>query len=167
MARLLRINVQILAFALFAALATGHAQAASINVQVSGSANKPLTLSAKQDLDFGQVLLSGTGGTVSISTTGALSCAAGLTCAGTARQAIFNTSGMNGWVVRIITAQSNLVNQTNGSTIRFTPIAPASVTLTNSGAPGKDFGVGGSITVTSATSDGLYVGDIQVTVDYP
>lgn len=143
------------------------AQGAKGNVQVKASASKPLTLSTKQDLDFGQVLISGAGGTVSISMTGVRTCPAGLTCTGVARQAILNTTGSNGWVVRVQTSPSDLVNSTNGSTIRFTPVAPATVTLTNSGQPGKDFGVGGSITVTPSTSGGTYVGNIQVTVDYP
>lgn len=156
----------LLAFTALAGMSgTGHA--ANVNVQVKASASRPLTLSTKQDLDFGQVLISGSGGTVSISTTGARTCPTGLTCTGVARQAILNASGSNGWVVRIQSSPSDLVNSTNGSTIRFVPAAPATVTLTNSGQPGKDFGVGGSITVLPSTSGGTYVGNIQVTVDYP
>lgn len=162
-----RTKFRLVQLALLGALPLGHAQAANITVQVSASASKPLTFASRQDLDFGQILTSGDGGTVSISMTGVRTCAAGLTCSGATQHAIFNVSGTNGWVVRIITAPSDLVNQTNGSTLRFTPVAPASVTLTNSGAPGKNFGVGGAITVTPSTSDGLYVGNVEVTVDYP
>ena len=166
MPRSLRINIRLLAFALVAAVTAGRAPAATINVSVNANVVKPLTLTTKQDLDFGQILLSGAGGTVSISTAGVRTCPAGLTCSGTARQAIMNTSGTNSMVVRISTVPSDLVNAANGAVIRFTPTAPASVTLTNSGAPGKDFGVGGSIAVTPATSDGVYTGNIEVTVDY-
>ena len=50
--------------------------------------------------------------------------------------------------------------------LAFSPNAPATVTLTNSGAPGTNFNVGGSISIAPATVDGLYVGNIEVTVDY-
>ena len=50
--------------------------------------------------------------------------------------------------------------------MRFTPTAPASVTLVNSGNPGRDFNVGGSITIPSTATDGVYSGVIEVTVDY-
>jgi len=89
-----------------------------------------------------------------------------LICTGVARPAIFNVSGTKSQLVRVYAAPSDLVNAANGATIRFTPIAQASVTLTNSGAPGTDFGVGGSIALTSTTSDGLYSGTVEVTVDY-
>ena len=41
----------------------------------------------------------------------------------------------------------------------------ATITLTNSGSPGKDFNVGGSIAVPS-TADGTYSGNVAVTVEY-
>jgi hypothetical protein len=44
--------------------------------------------------------------------------------------------------------------------------APATLLLTNSGAPGIDFAIGGSVTLSSTTSGGTYVGTFNVTVDY-
>lgn len=162
-----RIIIRILAIAVMAAAPVAGVRAASVNVTVNANVNKPLTLAAIQDLDFGQIVAAASGtSTVSISQTGVVTCGAGLTCSGLARPAIFNTTGSNGMVVRIVTAPSDLVNAANGSTIRFTPSAPASVTLTNSGAPGKDFNVGGSIAIPS-TADGTYIGNVEVTVDYP
>jgi hypothetical protein len=73
--------------------------------------------------------------------------------------------GSNGQIVRITVANANLVNTADGSTIPFTPQAPATVTLTNSGSAGKDFNVGGSIAV-PATADGVYSGNVQVTAEY-
>jgi hypothetical protein len=58
------------------------------------------------------------------------------------------------------------VNPADGSTIRFTPIAPATVTLTNSGTPGRNFNVGGSISVPSTVTGGTYAGNVEITVDY-
>jgi hypothetical protein len=145
----------------------GQANAATTNIQANAKIVKSLTLSAKQNLDFGTITLSGTPGTftIAVSQAGTVSCPSGATCAGTARQAILNVQGSNAQIVRITVANANLVNAADGSTIPFTPDAPASITLTNSGSPGKDFNVGGSIAVTS-TADGTYSGNVEVTVDY-
>jgi hypothetical protein len=147
------------------AIPCAAAGAATVTVKAKVSVNKPLTFASKQNLDFGTIMPATTGSTVSISMTGVRTCPTGATCTGAAKPAIFNVAGSNGQVVRIVTAPSDLANAANGSTIRFTPIAPASVTLTNSGSPGKDFNVGGSIAV-PASAEGLYTGNIQITVDY-
>lgn len=143
------------------------AQAAETTIRVGAKVIKSLTLTKKQDLDFGTVTLSGAPGTytVSITPAGVLSCPAGATCAGTPMQGIMNVQGSNNNTVRITVAAANLVNSVDGSTIPFTPIAPATLTLTNSGAPGHDFNIGGSIAIPS-TADGTYSGNIQVVVDY-
>ena len=60
---------------------------------------------------------------------------------------------------------TDLVNTVDGSSLAFTPIAPATITLTNSGAPGSDFGIGGSIEIPS-TADGTYSGNVTVTAEY-
>ena len=39
-------------------------------------------------------------------------------------------------------------------------------TLTNSGAPGTNFNVGGQITILPTTAEGVYSGNMDVTVDY-
>ena len=158
---------KLLAAAVLTAVPIAGAQAATVTAQANVKVLKPLTFSSKQDLDFGQIILGGTGSkTVSVSSTGALTCAAGLTCSGATRPAIFNVSGSNGEVVRIFAAPSNLVNPAGGGTISFVPAAPTSVTLTNSGFPGFDFNVGGSITIPSTATDGIYSGVMDVTVDY-
>jgi hypothetical protein len=142
------------------------AQAAQITIQANANVVKALTFTSKQDLDFGTVMPAATGTTtVSISSAGAINCPAAATCTGAARPAIFNLQGTNKGVVRITVAASNLINSVNGSTISFTPVAPGTVTLTNSGAPGTDFNVGGSIAIPS-TADGTYIGNIDVIADY-
>ena len=154
--------------ALLAAAPIGRAQAATTTVQANAKVVKALTLSSVQDLDFGTVIVPNTPGTysLSISMAGALSCPAPLSCSGTTRPAIMNVSGSNGQVVRIFAAASDLVNPTDGSTIRFTPVAPATLTLTNSGSPGRDFNVGGSLAIPSTVTGGTYSGNVEVTVDY-
>ena len=142
------------------------ASAAQITIQANANVVKALTFVSKQDLDFGTVMPAATGTTtVSMNMAGAISCPASATCTGAARPAIFNVQGSNKGVVQIFVAQSNLINSANGSTIRFTPTAPATITLTNSGQPGTDFNIGGSIAIPS-TADGTYIGNIEVTADY-
>jgi len=153
--------------ALLGVVPLGHVQAAQTTISASASVVKSLTLTKKQDLDFGTITLSGTPGTytVSLSLTGVLTCPSGATCSGAPLPGIMNAQGSNGQVVVISVASSNLVNAVDSSTIPFTPVAPASITLTNSGAPGKDFNIGGSIAVPS-TADGTYSGNVVVTANY-
>ena len=155
------------AVALLGAVPLGSAQAAQTTIQASAKVIKSLELSSKQNLDFGTIMLSGTPGTftVSISLTGVLACPSGATCSGVAQPAIMNAQGSQGQVVVISVASSNLVNAVDNSVIPFTPVAPASITLTNSGFPGKDFNVGGSIAIPS-TADGTYSGNVVVTANY-
>ena len=141
-------------------------EAAQITIQANANVVKGLTFISKQDLDFGTVMPAATGTTtVSISAAGVISCPVAATCTGAARAAVFNVQGTNKGVVRIVTSQSDLINSANGSTISFTPSGPTTVTLTNSGAPGTDFNVGGSIAIPS-TADGIYIGNIEVTAEY-
>ena len=162
-----RLISKLAASTLLAIVPLGHAQAAQTTIQANANVVKSLTLTKKQDLDFGTITLSGATGTytVSLSMTGVLTCPSGATCAGTPVQGIMNAQGSNGQVVVISVASSNLVNAVDSSTIPFTPIAPASITLTNSGFPGKDFNIGGSIAIPS-TADGTYSGSVVVTANY-
>ena len=48
---------------------------------------------------------------------------------------------------------------------KFAALA-ATVTLTNSGAPGLNFNIGGSIVIGTVTTDGVYSGTVNVQVDY-
>ncbi len=168
MTSLLRITWKLAALALLGAVPLGHAQAAQTTVRVSAKVVKPLRLQSRQNLDFGNVLLPITPGTytISISMTGVLSCGAGLTCTGMNRPATYNIAGSNGQVVRVIAVASDLINAVDGSRLRFTPIAPATITLNNSGSNGQNFNVGGSIAIPSTTTDGTYTGNVEVTVDY-
>ena len=162
-----RIIAKLAALALLGVVPFGHAQAAQTTIQASAKVVKSLELSSKQNLDFGTITLSGTPGTytVSLSMAGVLTCPSGATCAGAPMPAVMNASGSKSLSVRITVAASNLVNSVDGSTLSFTPNAPASLTLTNSGAPGTDFNIGGSIAIPS-TADGTYTGNIVVTADY-
>jgi hypothetical protein len=59
------------------------------------------------------------------------------------------------------------VTLSNGtSNLILTPDHAASVLLTNSGSPGVDFGVGGSVTISNTTPDGDYTGTFALTAEY-
>jgi hypothetical protein len=127
---------------------------------------KPLTLAATRDLHFGTIVVTGDD-SVSISQAGTVTCgaAANVTCDTTgAQSAQFHVTGSNNQLVKINVAGSNLVN--GAATLAFTPSAPVNLTLPNSGAAGADFNVGGTVAVLASSPGGLYVGDINVTVEY-
>lgn len=175
MTKLLRITC-LAASVAATALAATPAVAAPVGAATPATARarivRPLTLTATRNLDFATITL-GTvaagGETVSMTTGGVVTCGSGgLTCSGTPVSAEYNVTGTNNQVVQIFSNTTTLTNANDGSTLTFTPTLPASgtVTLTNAGAPGNDFNVGGSITILPATTDGVYSGNIDVTVDY-
>ena len=168
--------LRLAAVAATAAVAVTAAPAVAAPVGVTSGAKptanariiKPLTLTRVRDLDFGTIVMDSVpvgGAVVAVSTASALSCGAGLTCTGTAQSARYNVRGTNNQVVQVAATNSNLTGS-NGGTLVFTPAVPGNVTLSSSGAPGDNFDVGGSITVMPSTVDGVYSGDMEVTVDY-
>lgn len=132
---------------------------------------RPLQLKGTQDLDFGTLVISGAGTQVMhIDQTGALTgCGAVITCSGTAQTAVYNVIGTNAATVKVTVASPvTLTNANDGTTLDLTPDAPATVLL-DASAPttGDNFNIGGSITIDSAaTTDGVYNGTFQVSVDY-
>ena len=138
---------------------------------VNASVVKPLELTRIQDLDLGTISLTpGTwsGATVGISRAGVLTCAnPNFVCSGTAQVAIYNVVGTNKGVVLIHAPNVTLVNQADTTkALTLVVDAPASVTLTNSGQPGVNFPIGGSITVSGSTAGGDYQGTFNLTVEY-
>ena len=163
------VTALMIGFAAFTAAAPAHA--ASNVVSVQANVVKPLILTWIQNLDLGSVVLGpGTwsNATVSISRAGAFSCAsANLTCTGATQVASYNVSGTNRQVVHISAPNVTLVNQSDPTkTLTLMIDNPGTVTLTNSGPPGSDFSLGGSITLSSSTAGGTYSGTLNVTVDY-
>ena len=87
-----------------------------------------------------------------------------VTCSGSPTVAIYNVSGTKSQPV--VTAAGNVTSDGAGNNLTLTPDFNSTVNLTNSGAPGTDFNVGGSIQVTDTTPDGVYTGTFAVTADY-
>jgi hypothetical protein len=147
------------------------AHAATQVAQVNANVVKPLILTWLQDLDLGTITLSpGTwsGATVSITRAGVFGCAnANVTCTGATQVAEYNVSGTNRSVVQISAPNITLVNQSDSTkTLTLVVDSPGSVMLTNSGPPGTNFSLGGSIALSSSTASGVYVGTFNVTVNY-
>jgi hypothetical protein len=175
MMNILRTSAAVAALALTAAPAlaapVGPATG-SRNATATARIIKPLVLTWKQDLDLGTILLSGAGvwngAVVSIAHDGSFSCTnTNVTCSGTPQTARYNVAGTQGQVVNITAPNVTLVNQNdNTKSLLMTVSNPGTVTLANAGAPGSDFNLGGSITVNSTTTDGVYLGTFNVTVDY-
>ena len=168
-----RLAALAVAATLVATPAVAAPAAATPKAKATAKIVKPLSLTATRDLDFGTILVGTVAGTETVSisqdgTTRTCGAGGGLTCSGTFASATYNVTGTKQFTVNIAAAASDLTNTTSGNSekLAFTPNAPATLLLTNSGAPGSNFSVGGSIGITSATVDGLYSGDIEVTVDY-
>ena len=155
-----------------AALATTPALAAPVGVTgAPPSANariiRPLTLSATGSLDFGTIVLNGITATrtVTVNDDATITCDAELVCDATGLVPTYNVRGTQGQTVNIIKNTSTLTGS-NGGSLTLTPVGAASVLLTNSGVPGEDFTIGGSIDIDTTTVDGVYTGTVDVQVDY-
>lgn len=156
---------------LCAVIVAAPARAATQVAQVNANVVKPLTITWIQDLDLGTVVLgpgAWSGATISLSRAGVLTCTnANVTCTGATAVAKYNVTGSNKMTVRISAPNVILVNQSDATkTLTLTPDSPGTVVLTSSGVPGITFPIGGSITVNSTTTGGLYRGTFNVTVDY-
>ena len=142
----------------------------SANVPAKLSVLRPLTLVGEQELNFGTVILGpGTwsNASISVSASGVRTCAAAVSCTGATTAARFRLSGSNNQVVVISAPAVTLVNAADSAQrLTMTAIAPSTLRLTNSGNPGTLFSVGGTISVSSTTPDGVYSGTLEVTVEY-
>jgi hypothetical protein len=174
MSKLLRLTA--LAATVAVAFGATAATAAPVKATTDATAKarilRPLQLTSTQNLDLGTIVLSGSGGfsaTVGIDKAGTFNCDGGsstnVTCSGTHQVAIYNVSGTKSQPVTIAAGDVTLTD-TNGDTLTLVPDFNTTLNLTNSGSPGTNFNVGGSITVADTTPDGVYTGTFAVTADY-
>lgn len=153
-----------------AAIVLGSTPALAVTASPQANATakilRPLTLEAKQNLDFGTIVLSGTAfanQVVSISQAGVVSCGTTpglMTCIGAPQAAVYKLTGTNNAIVKITCPAFSM------GTLSFTPNFPATVDLGATGNTGTNFSIGGSITLSSTTPDGVYTGQFNVTADY-
>lgn len=162
------------------------AEAATATATATASVLKPLVMVGGQTISLGNIVtpstatFSGTFTVDAAATQTSSFCAAGFTCTGTVKSALFNLQGTNnanitlnvpttvsmvlqgatGTPPTLTLTTKNSINATNSGTGNYT------ITLPNSGFPGRDFYVGGSVTVTETTVGGNYLGTFTVTADY-
>ena len=161
----------IIAAALLAASASALAQSKTEVARASVKIVKPLVLSWRQDFSFGDILVPAAAtwpsSTITLTRTGAFTCPAPLICTGLRQVASYHVAGSNNQTVRIGAPSVVLTNQSDPTkTLTMTVDSPATVTIPNSGQPGTTFSLGGSITLTPTTAQGVYAGTFNVTVDY-
>lgn len=134
----------------------------------------PLTLSSSQNFDLGDIVLSGTApysATVKLSSANVRTCAASVTCSGTTSVAVYDLAGTKGQDVAI-DAPDVTLNGPGGATLTLKTTDSASVpyytpTVTLDATTGAaSVSIGGEITVTDATPDGVYNGNFAVTAAY-
>ncbi|HJP67993.1 MAG TPA: DUF4402 domain-containing protein [Sphingomicrobium sp.] len=149
----------------------GQCGAATLTTIVNANTVKPLIITKVQDLNLGTVTL-GPGVwsnvNIAVSQTGVLTCISpNVTCSGAVQAAEYEVQGSGQQTVQISAPNITLTNQSDLSqTLTLRTDAPASIVLKNSGLPGTNFSIGGSVTVSSSTSAGTYVGTFNVTVNY-
>ena len=161
------------------------AQAVTANATVNAKILKPLVLTGGQTLDLGNIITPSTAtftGTFTVdaaATQTTIFCAAAFTCTGTVKSALFNLQGTSNAnitfnvptsvtlsLVGAIGVPPTLVLTTKNSIAANSGTGNYTITLPNSGSPGKDFYVGGSVTVNELTAAGTYAGTFTVTADY-
>jgi hypothetical protein len=174
MSKFIRTTALAATFAAAALMAATPAAAVTATSNASATARiiRPLVLASTQNLDLGTIVLTGSGtytAAVGIDRAGVFNCDGGsssnVACSGTPTPAAYNVQGTQGQVVTIAAGNVTMTGS-NGGTLTLTPDFAPTVTLANSGTPGTNFGVGGSITVGNGTTDGVYTGTFAVTADY-
>ena len=163
------------------------AEAATATATVTAKIVKPLVMTGGGTIALGTLItpsaatFSNTFTILPAATQTGTYCQTGFTCSGTPAAAMFNLQGTNntplnltipltvtltntswaggGAAPTMSLATTNSISANNGTGIYV-------MQLPNSGFPGKDFWVGGSVTVTQATEGGSYSGTFTVTADY-
>lgn len=154
------------ALALSAAPAVAGTSVTGSTVTARAQILKPLTLTSSGNMDFGAIVVQGAG-TVTMDSLGNLVCTTSLTCTTTGTTVTYTVTGSNNQVVNITKPNVTLKNSLNsGTDLTLVLSGPTQVTLPNSGTSGTNFKLGGAISIPAAVNDGVYTGDLAVTVDY-
>jgi uncharacterized protein DUF4402 len=157
------------------ALTSAPAAAATPTTQATANARivVPLTLNRARDLDLGTIVLSGAAPytqTVSITQAGVFSCGgANLTCSGTTSTAQYTATGTPDQALTVsVSSTIPLANLTNVAAPNLTMnvFAPPANSVVLDSTGNTTFDLGGSISVSDTTADGVYQGTFDVTADY-
>lgn len=140
------------------------AQAASATGTAKAKILRQITLTNTSDLQYATIISGATASTVAVSTAGARTCGANLTCTGTSTAANFNIAGTDGAVVLVGGDANVTLNGSLGGTMTSSlTYSTASVTL---GTTGGSFQVGGTLSVGANQASGDYSGTFNVTANY-
>ena len=160
----------------FAVAAPAFAQAVSASPKAVAKAQivKPIVFKKMDDLNFGTIVMGTISGSSSVTinrTAGAVAvCGTNLTCSGVSLPARYNVRTIPNQPLTVRSSPSLMTlagtTGTTAVTISFVPNAPATVTVPNASVDGHDFYVGGSIAITPTTAEGMYSGEMDVTLDY-
>ncbi|MCA0208726.1 MAG: DUF4402 domain-containing protein [Proteobacteria bacterium] len=146
------------------AMNASAAHAASASGTATAKILRQITLAKTSDLQYATIISGATASTVGVSTAGAVSCGANLTCTGTTTAANFNVQGTNGAVVLVGGDSSVTLNGSLGGTMSSTLTYSApNITLS---ATGGSFQVGGTLSVGANQASGDYSGTFNVTANY-
>ena len=181
-------KIRFASLALAAMLALpSQAQAATATAQASAKIVKPLVMTGGGTIALGTIItpsaatFSGTFTIQPAATQTGTYCQSGFSCSGTPTSAMFNLQGTNNTPLNLtipLTVTLTNTSWTGGGaaptmTLNTTNSVAANnatgvyvMSLPNSGFPGTDFWVGGSVVVNQATQGGTYQGTFTVTADY-
>ncbi|TQV74409.1 DUF4402 domain-containing protein [Denitrobaculum tricleocarpae] len=160
-------------FKFAAASAVGVAVAASASSafatdetgNASAQIQQAISIVENTPMDFGNVAVDGSGGTVTISTAGAVTGPAGYSFSGSPAAGNFTASGDASTAVTISFTAGTLTGPGTAMTINnFTNDAGG--TPTTDGAGDLAFNVGADLVVNAAQASGAYAGTYTVTVNY-
>lgn len=161
--------------------------AASVTAVVSAKIVKPLNLSGGGTIQLGTIVTPSTStyaGTFVVqpaATQTGTYCPATFACSGTPAAAMFNIQGQNNTPLTIVIPRTITLTQTDyggsGAAPTLTMTTSNSLfannatgnytmTLPNSGAPGLDFYIGGSLDVNQSSPGGSFSGTIDLTAEY-
>ena len=148
-------------------IATSASVAFATDQTGNASAQIQQAISITEDtaMDFGTVAVDGSGGTVTISTAGAVTGPGGYTFSGSPAAGTFTASGDASTAVTISFTAGSLTGPGTAMTLNnFTHDAGGSPTTDGTGD--LTFNVGGDLVVNAAQASGAYSGTYTVTVNY-
>ena len=165
----------------------GQAQAVTANATTTVKIVKPLVMTGGGTIAFGQLItpsaatFSNTFTIQPAATQTGTFCQTGFVCSGTPTAALFNLQGTNNTPLNLTVPLTVTMTQTGFTGTGAAPTLTLNTTnsvsannasgvyvmsLPNSGFPGTDIYVGGSLVVTQTAAGGSYSGTFTVTADY-
>lgn len=167
----MRISSGLLLSAILWSAAVPAAAAATQTTAGQVSILSPLSVLKTADLNFGDLIVSGTGTAVMDPVAGSLTTTGGVTKAGTAAHAAqFTGTGSKNSIVHIRVPTTPITVTRVGGTETMTVSSWTLDQSANLKVPPNDifaFAVGATLNVGAGQASGIYTGTFQVTVQYP